>query len=142
MCHVEHPEDMLTPRKLLPSCCLELLFSSSLGKYWGHRLPTFCTPMFPPGTYISPRRRQKVLQQSVGHLHRHPTPLHATFHPNTGLVVYAGHSQSLCVSLSTTIRAQKMQRPHRPGPYLDGCVSTACSNPFRGGSFICPKCPL
>lgn len=102
----------------------------------------FCTPMFPPGTYISPRSRQKVLQQSVSHLHRHPTPLYATFHPNTGLGVYVGHSQSLCVSLSTTIRAQKMRRPHRPGPYLGGCVSTVCSNPFGSGSFVCPKCPL
>lgn len=100
----------------------------------------FCTPMFPPGTYISPRSRQKVLQQSVSHLHRHPTPLYATFHPNTGLGVYVGHSQSLCVSLSTTIRAQKMRRPHRSGPYLGGCVSTVCSNPFGSGSFVCPKC--
>lgn len=140
MCHVEHPEDMLTPRKLLPSCCLELLSSSSLGKYWGHILPRVLH------SYVSPRDiykpTQKVLQQSVSHLHRHPRPLYATFHPNTRLVVYAGHSRSLCVSLSTTIRAPKMQRPHRPGPYLGSCVSTECSNPFGSGSFVCPKCPL
>lgn len=70
------------------SCCPQ----APRGSTGATDCPMFCTPMFPPGTYISPRSRQKVLQQSVSHLHRHPTSLYATFHPNTGLVVYVGHS--------------------------------------------------
>lgn len=108
----------------------------------------FCIPPFFPGTrityFILPRWRSPSSPSSQ--LHRRPMPLHATSTPTLGLAVYASHSQSWYVSTLTSVRAQKMQRPHEPGTWVSVFPQNA-HDPFGSGSFLCfllqsPKCLL